>query len=423
MNIQTDRAYVPADATVTRYLLVQVTAPSRRQHTERPPAEVALVLDRSGSMGGRKIEMAKKAVNHAIQLLGARDRLAIVTYDNDVDTLLETTEAVPEAKALAMSRLQAIDARGGTDLHAGWARGAALLAASPAAADVTRRVLLLSDGQANQGETDPEVLARYAAELRATGITTTTFGLGSDFDEQLMSSLSTQGGGNFYFIEHPAQISDFFTSELGETLEVVARDARLVLSGGPQVQFACLNQFPTQRAPHASDIHIQLGDLVAEQQLTIVVAVRCTTGHSEREVAISARLADRDQVMFGGAMPIEWRVVAPAEDAAQPISLEVLLQVATMMADGGRAKAVAANRAGDYALSRVVIREAAVAIRALAPSLARVQAVADELEAEIHEFESRMNEVTLKSKHFSTLNAMRSRTVQGRSRRKSSEAV
>jgi Ca-activated chloride channel homolog len=422
LNIQTDRAYVPADATVTRYLLVQITAPARRQHTERPPAEVALVLDRSGSMGGRKIEMAKKAVNHAIQLLGPSDRLAIVTYDNDVDTLLETTEAVPEAKALAMSRLQAIDARGGTDLHAGWARGASLLAASSAATNATRRVLLLSDGQANQGETDPGVLARYAAELRASGITTTTFGLGSDFDEQLMSSLSTQGGGNFYFIEHPAQISDFFTSELGETLEVVARDVRLVLTGGPQVQFTCFNQFPVQRAPHASDIHIQLGDLVAEQQLTIVVAVRCTTGHTERDVAISARLQDRGDAMFGGAMPIEWRVVDAAQDAAQPISLEVLSQVATMMADGARAKAVEANRVGDYAQSRVVLREAAMVIRALAPGVSRLASVADELEAEVHQFETRMNEVALKSMHFSTVNALRSRTVQGRSRRRSSDA-
>jgi Ca-activated chloride channel family protein len=422
LNIQTDRAYVPPDATVTRYLLVQVTAPARRQHTERPPAEVALVLDRSGSMAGRKIEMAKKAVNHAIQLLGPRDRLAIVTYDTEVDTLLEATEAVQEAKALAISRLQAIDARGGTDLHAGWARGAALLAASPAAADVTRRVLLLSDGQANEGETNPEALARYAAELRTTGIATTTFGLGADFDEQLMSSLSTQGGGNFYFIEHPAQIPDFFASELGETLEVVARDVALVLSAGPQVQFTCLNQFRVERAPHASDLRIQLGDLVAEQQITIIVAVRCTTGHSEREVAITACLEDREQAMFGGAMPIEWRVVDGAQDAAQPISLEVLRQVATMMADGARAKAVAANRAGDYAVSRVVIREAAAAIRALAPNLSRLDRVADELEAELHQYERRMDEHTLKSTHFSMHSALRSRTAQGRSRRKSSDA-
>lgn len=422
MNIQTDRAFVPADATVVRHLLVQITAPARRQHTERPPAEVALVLDRSGSMGGRKIEMAKKAVNHAIQLLGARDRLAIVTYDTEVDTLLEATEAAPEAKALAMSRLLSVDARGGTDLHAGWARGAALLAASPAAADVTRRLLLLSDGRANHGETNPEVLARHAAELRTTGVATTTFGLGSDFDEQLMSSLAVQGGGHFYFIEHPAQIPDFFASELGETLEVVARDVRLVLSGGPQVQFTCLNSFPVERAPHASDIHIQLGDLVAEQQITIVVAVRCTTGHSEREVAITARLVDRDHAMFAGAMPIEWRVVGAAQDAAQPVSLDVLLQVAMLMADGARAKAVATNRAGDYAQARMVIREAAAAIRALAPGRSRLEAVADALEAEIRRYEDRMDEMALKQAHFSSHNAMSSRTMQGRSRRKSSDA-
>jgi hypothetical protein len=93
-----------------------------------------------------------------------------------------------------------------------------------------------------------------------------------------------------------------------------------------------------------------------------------------------------------------------------------------MMADGARAKAVEANRIGDYAQSRVVLREAAMAIRALAPGVSRVDAVADELEAEVHQFETRINEVALKSMHFSTVNALRSRTVQGRSRRKDSAA-
>lgn len=94
------------------------------------------------------------------------------------------------------------------------------------------------------------------------------------------------------------------------------------------------------------------------------------------------------------------------------------MQVAMLMADGARAKAVAANRAGDYALARVVLRTAIEAIRVLAPTLPRVQAVADALEEEIVMFEQRMDQMTMKSTHFMTHNAMSSRTVQGRSRRK-----
>ena len=79
-------------------------------------------------------------------------------------------------------------------------------------------------------------LARHAADLRAKSITTSTFGLGADFDEHLMSRLAREGGGNFYFIEQPAQIADFLTSELGDTLDIVARDARLIVGGSDDIQ-------------------------------------------------------------------------------------------------------------------------------------------------------------------------------------------
>ena len=254
MNIQTDRALLPAGKTAVRYLTVTITAPERARRHERPAVHAALVLDRSGSMAGRKIEMAKKAVDHAVRLLNERDRLAVVCYDTEIDTLLGATAATAEAKKLALTRLKAIDARGGTDLCGGWLRGAEELTpvaasaeSSQAEADTAlRRVLLLSDGQANQGETNPDVLARHAADLRAKGIATSTFGVGADFDEVLMSRLATEGGGHFYFIEHPAQIPDFLTSELGEALEVVARDARLVIAGGPGVEIGCLNEFPVE---------------------------------------------------------------------------------------------------------------------------------------------------------------------------------
>src|SRR6478672_153012 len=190
MNIQTDRAFVPAGTATVRYLTVTITAPARERRADRPVAHVALVLDRSGSMAGRKIDMAKKAVEHAIQLLNDRDRLALVCYDDKIDTLLSATQATAEAKTLALSRLRATDARGSTDLCGGWLQGASEIGASePGNAATVTRVLLLSDGLANQGERDPEALARHAADLRARGITTSTFGLGADFDERLMSRL------------------------------------------------------------------------------------------------------------------------------------------------------------------------------------------------------------------------------------------
>src|SRR5687768_16883649 len=155
MDIQTDRALVPAGAPSVRSCTVPITPPTPAPAGEagdkaaRPVASVALVIDRSGSMAGSKIGMAKKAVTHAMRLLHERDRLAVVCYDHDVDVLLAASPAGAEAKTLAASRLRALDARGNTDLSAGWRAGA-----EQVGVQLPAKVMLLTDGLANQGETD-----------------------------------------------------------------------------------------------------------------------------------------------------------------------------------------------------------------------------------------------------------------------------
>ena len=234
------------------------------------------MLDRSGSMDGRKFDLARKAVAHAIRLLDARDQLAVIAYDNEVDVVLESTSASPEAKALALKRLAAIDPRGNTDLSGGWSCGAGEVARhlSPPDAPSAARVLLLTDGLANAGISDHDELARMAAAFRAKGIATSTFGLGADFDETLLSRLATEGGGHFYFIESPGQIPDLLMSELGETLDVVAPGAEFVINGGPAVEIGLLNEFPVEAK--ADGLHVKLGDLVAGQEVKLVVALRGT---------------------------------------------------------------------------------------------------------------------------------------------------
>ena len=167
-------------------------------------------------MSGSKIDMARKAVDHAIKLLDDRDQFAVVVYDNEVNVVLERVPATHEAKALAATRLAAIGARSKTNLSGGWQAGAAC---------APDRVLLLTDGLANAGVTDHDALATMAAEFKARGIATSTFGVGADFDETLLARIATEGGGHFYYIENAQQIPDLLASELGETLDVVAHDA------------------------------------------------------------------------------------------------------------------------------------------------------------------------------------------------------
>jgi Ca-activated chloride channel family protein len=431
VNIQTDRALIPAGATAVRYLTVTITAPARPQKTERPSVDVALVLDRSGSMAGRKIDNARKAVEHAVRLLNERDRLALVCYDTEIDTLLSSTPATPEAKTLALSRLRAIDARGSTDLCGGWLRGAEELTAHGGVSPGSRqsgtdpsicRVMLLSDGLANHGETDSTALARHAADLRAKGITTSTFGLGADFDETLMSRLATDGGGHFYFIEQPAQIPDFFTSELGEALEVVARDARLVIAVDAGVEVACLNGFPVETtagsAGGAVDLHVRLGDLVSAQQLTVVIAVRCQPRADDGRATVTLRLADRDHALFPQPMPVEWRATNATADAAQPVNTGVLIEVARLMAERARAAALDANRRGDFAQATAILTAAAAELRALAPGVREVELLAAELDVEEVDYAREMMPAEMKQRQFSTYNASFSRSAKGSARRR-----
>ncbi len=433
MNIQTDRARIPSGSSSVRYLTIAITAPARKGRRARPAVHTALVLDRSGSMAGRKIHMARQAVEHAVRLLDDRDRLALVCYDTDIDVLLGATAATPEAKRLALARLRTIDARGGTDLCAGWLRAAEELRSGTTAAPATPaesddesaslcRVLLLSDGQANEGETNPDVLARHAVNLRAQGIATSTFGLGADFDEQLMSRLATEGGGQFYFIEEPAQIADVLASELGETLDVVARDARVVLAGEPGVTFSCFNHFPTETihdpVTGRDEVHVRLGDLVSGQEVEIAVSVGCPARPAGGQVAIGVRLADPDGVLFPQPLPIEWQAVDGAADAAQPVNPAVVVEVATLLAGRARAAALYENRRGAFKDAVALLQKAAAALRVLGAGIPEVDALASGLEGEYVEFNQPLLPLAMKARHFAAYSLARSRGPAGKARKR-----
>jgi len=433
MHIQTDRALIPARTPSVRYLHVVISAPAappRAPHAAaRPPAGVALVLDRSGSMDGSKIAMARTAVEHAVRLLAPQDELAVVCYDDQVDTVLARTHASAEAKRLALGRLARIDARGSTNLEGGWTRGAEALASSGAgdaggpepAGDVAspgvRRVLLLTDGLANHGVVDPQVLADTAARLRAQGITTSTFGVGADFDEHLLARLAAEGGGHFYFIEQPRQISDLLASELGETLDVVAREAVFEITAEGGVDLGVLNRADAELVPGV--LRVRLGDLVADQEVTLVVAVGVREVPAVGEaVTVRCRLSDRDQALVPLPLVVDWRVVAPAESDAQPVNEQVLVEVARHLAEQAKAMALAANRQGHYDDARRILHDMAATLRRLAPGNAEVARLAHGLEGEREFFQSAMAPLDMKRRHFAALMVAESRDPEGKARRR-----
>ena len=180
-----DRRLIRPTAHSQRFVLATIAAPRATTERERAPVNLAIVLDRSGSMSGEKIRVAKVAVEEAIARLRPDDRFCVVVYDDVVDVVIESTPASAEARRGAIERLRSVDARGSTNLGEGWLRGCEQVARHLVDRGVNR-CLLLTDGLANVGITDPEALASHAAELRARGVSTSTFGVGNDFDERLL---------------------------------------------------------------------------------------------------------------------------------------------------------------------------------------------------------------------------------------------
>src|SRR5262249_5250767 len=205
LQMRPERRLIPHVAS-KRYvdLVVRVNdAPA----ANRPPIALALVLDRSGSMSGDKIATARRAALAVIQRLDDRDTLAVVVFDEHIDTIQPLARATDAVKAHTRTKLQRIGARGTTALHEGWLTGCnALVADEDTVLERgVARCFLLTDGLANVGVSDPEEIAAQAGGIRErAGIGTSTFGIGGDYAEELLGPMAEAGGGRFHHLPPPS---------------------------------------------------------------------------------------------------------------------------------------------------------------------------------------------------------------------------
>lgn len=254
---------------VDQFVAVSITAP-RGEVARRPPLSLAVVIDRSGSMSGAPMANAKAAAARLIGQLDANDAFTVVTYSSGDEVVVPMTRATDASKATARAAIANIYDDGGTCISCGLTRGAGELARSPVAGGL-QRIVLISDGQANEGIWDRGELAQLAQTTAAHGVSISALGVGLDFDEVTMQRIAAVGRGNYYFVENTADLATIFSRELGGLTETVASDVKLVVEGGSDVRVEAALGYPMER--QGSAVVIPVADLRAGETRKVVLRV------------------------------------------------------------------------------------------------------------------------------------------------------
>lgn len=236
---------------------------------ERPAVATLLVVDRSGSMGGAPIEHARRAAKSLVSRLEDGDRVALVSYGTDVTVDLPWTTLDRNTRARALHSIDALLEGGGTNLDGGLRRARALVS-SMGAFDGVVRVVLLSDGRANEGERRADRLAQHGEALREAGATLSALGLGLDYNEDLLERLAVAGSGRYHYLRHAKDLGAILDDELLHATRVVARGARLVLGNDPSgLTFVSAPGATVERTPERTTLVV--GDLAAGEERRILV--------------------------------------------------------------------------------------------------------------------------------------------------------
>jgi Ca-activated chloride channel family protein len=205
--------------------------------------DLVVVLDRSGSMQGAKLDYARQSLLHLLSGLTDRDRFALYSYSDAVRKHCDLLPAKDFNRSLMQSAVNSVFSSGATNLGEGLRAGIDMIAAAGRPGH-PGRVILISDGLANRGVTDPSALGRMAAAAAGKEFAVSTVGVGADFNEFLMTLIADRGAGSYYYLENPAAFAEVFQREFLATQSerITGIAVSLALPGG--VRLADASGYP-----------------------------------------------------------------------------------------------------------------------------------------------------------------------------------
>ncbi len=379
---------VPPGSEVEIYFLLRLKAPEIPVVKERPTLNVALVIDRSGSMSdAKKLDYAVRAGKEVVRLLTPADNLAVVDYDDKV-RVLSTLAPVKDKQALNRL-LDALEPGGYTNLSGGLEAGIKQLQRKRI--EGVNRVILLSDGLANRGVTDAKGVARIGASAADKGITISTMGLGLDYDETMMQTLAQRGGGQYSYIRDSEDLPGFFRQELALAAQSVTKGLSLRFTPDPRLINIKIYGYTT--AQEGKDTIIEMGDMYSGEERQVLIRANMKTADAEgvnspgtATLIFTPAVGDK-----AGAqtlkLPLSASIVADAKAReaknaeAKALTEPVKEEAALLVAEEAHVQAVAQMQGGDVAGARATMNRAKEALKpmaAAAPVLANKVAALEE---------------------------------------------
>lgn len=372
VEFMTERAKLVAGREQTVDVLLRVTPPETDvSGRRRPKLNLSLVLDRSGSMDGSKMERAREAAKYCVEQLLPADRLSVVIFDDRVEVLIPSQPV--ENKAGLKEMLARVYARNSTALHEAWVRGG-MQVSEHLDTEAINRVLLITDGLANVGITSTDEIVSQAQGLFKRGVSSSTIGIGADFNEDLLMPMAEAAGGNAWHVQEPEDMQRIFAVELEGLIAQFAHTVTLGLVPADGVRLVgVLNDFELNETGR-----YKLPNLQAGSPLEVVVQLRIPA----QAAGSKLRLLD----MRLGFTPQEAKAAEVCKQAFEvefetesawerlPVSDEVSKAVQLLMNARARREAMAHMDAGDFVSARRVVIGT---LAASAPLMARMEFDAD----------------------------------------------
>lgn len=346
LGVNSDKAVISREKQTTRILEINITPPEKDKSKERSPLNISLVLDRSGSMRGEKLQYVKQAAIHVLDLLDEKDTASVVVYDDEIDTIVDSGNLTEVFRQQAISKVKSIQSGGSTNLSGGWLKGCEHVA-SGTDGHTINRTLLLTDGQANAGIQDAEELATHARELFRRGVSTSTFGVGLGYDEHLLEGMANNGGGNFHFLETTNAIPVVFEREFNDLVDISLRDVELVIKLPKDVRAYVAADWPHEFKEDR--MILTLGSLYAGRTQRIYVTLKIEPRTTDAEIVFPITLRRKDKNEYIVELNSETRFTSVSSDEEEKAQADQSLMeryTEVHMADVAN-EALKKERAGD----------------------------------------------------------------------------